>query len=402
VLVAAPQAAAAPTCAFDDPTATVTVAVGEGETATISRMADAIALDGVPCGAATVANTDAIVVNATGIPVAVVIDLSGGEFGPGLTTETEGGAEIEFTINLPAGSPVVRIMGGPQSDTIVVGSAGINLNAAESLGDADVTLVGQPTVVVDGAGGSDALSVDGGGGTGEPSMADLAGGAGDDALSGGIGGSSFDGGDGIDTLDYAGTSGPVDADLASGVVQHDGGESDQVVAVENLTGSPADDTIVGTDEANVLEGLAGSDLLVAAGGDDTIDGGAGADTADLSLADAAVEVDLSKGTATGAGTDTLINVENAVGTDKADTLIAGVGHNTLDGAGGSDSLSGGDGGDVLSGGDGRDLLFGEKGHDELTGGSGNDQLDGGKAKKDVCRGGSGADSFVDCETVKVN
>src|SRR3990172_13304302 len=53
LLVAAP-AAAVPTCAFDGPTATVTVAVGNGETATIARTGEAITLDAVPCGAATV------------------------------------------------------------------------------------------------------------------------------------------------------------------------------------------------------------------------------------------------------------------------------------------------------------------------------------------------------------
>jgi len=478
LLVAAP-AAAAPTCVFDGPTATLTVDVGNGETATIARAGDAITLDGVACDIATVANTDAIVVNGTGIPAAVVISLTGGDFPPGLTPETDGGdAEIEFSINLPAGSPIVRIEGGSASDNIVAGAAGLNLNAVEAVGDPDVLIVGLPTVVVEGGPGNDVLSVAGGSGTGAASTARLDGGPDGDLLVGAAGGNSIDGGDGPDTIDYSTATQLLEANLATGLVQHTASQVDQVTGVESLTGSPDADKIVGDDEANVLNGGDGPDTLIGgggndaldgqagidtvdfsgtsggatinligdtasgegtdtlasienaigssfndvmvgdngvnvleggdgndridgAGGDDTIDGGAGDDTAEFGLANAGVKVNLGAGTATGAGADTLADVENVIGTEKADSLSGGVGANILNGGDGADTLNGRDGNDHLQGGDGRDQLFGQKGRDDLSGGPANDQLNGGKAK-DVCHGGSGADSFVFCEGIKLD
>jgi Ca2+-binding RTX toxin-like protein len=478
LLVAAP-AAAVPTCVFDGPTATVTVAVGNGETATIARSGEAITLDAVPCGVATVSTTDAIVVNATGIPAAVVIDLSGGDFAPGLTTESDGGnSEIEFSINLPAGSPLVRVAGGSAGDNIVAGAAGLNLNAVEAVGDPDVLIVGLPTVVVEGGAGSDLLSVTGGSGTGAASTARLDGGTEGDLLIGAAGGNTFAGGDGQDTLDYAAATQLLDADLVTGVIEHVASQVDQVSGIENLTGSPGADTIVGDgadnalrggdgpdtlsggvgddtldgnagddtvdfsgaangvvvnllghvvtgqgadtlegvenaigsafddsifgdDGVNVLEGIGGNDRIDGAGSDDTIDGGSDVDTVDFGLSDQGVTVNLGKGTAEGAGVDALADVENAIGTGKADTLNGGAGINSLSGGAGPDELRGRDGNDEIEGGDGRDLLFGQKGKDDVSGGPGNDQLNGGKGKKDFCRGGSGADSFVFCEVVKI-
>src|SRR5262245_53450088 len=202
-VLAPSNASAAPTCTFDGMTATVTVAVGNGESATIVRQGEAIALDGAPCDTATVNNTDAIVVNGTGIPASVTIDLSGGQFAPGATPENDGGdSEIEFSINLPAGSPTVRVSGSGGSDTIVVGAGGINLNATEPAGDADVLIIGLAVIVVDGNASSDTLSVAGGSGTGAQRAGTLNGNTENDTLFGAGGGSTFDGGAGTDTVNY--------------------------------------------------------------------------------------------------------------------------------------------------------------------------------------------------------
>jgi hypothetical protein len=185
-----------------------------------SRTGEAITLDAVPCDAATVPTTDAIVVNSTGIPAAVVIDLSGGDFAPGLTTESDGGnSEIEFSINLPAGSPLVRIAGGTGSDNIVAGAAGLNLNAVEAVGDPDVLIVGLPTVVVEGGAGSDVLSVTGGSGPGglHSSVGRRDRGR---LLIGASGGNTLNGGDGSDTVDYTAATQLLDANLLTGVIQH--------------------------------------------------------------------------------------------------------------------------------------------------------------------------------------
>jgi Ca2+-binding RTX toxin-like protein len=474
-LVVAVPASAAPTCMFDAMTGTVTVEVGNGETATIARSGDAITLDGTPCDVATVTNTDAIVVNGTGIPAAIVIDLSGGPFAPGQATESDGGdSEIEFTIVLPAGSPNVTVLGSADTDVLVAGAGGINLNAAESAGDADVLIIGLPAITLDGAAGPDTLSVAGGSGTGAERAATLDGGAGDDQLRGALGGSTFDGGDGVDTADYAAANG-VTADLSAGTVDHPGAQLDQVAAIENVDGSPQQDRLIGDGGANVLRAGDGADVITGGGGDDTLNGQVGLDTADFSASsggvtvslrshsangdgndslqeieavigspandslvgdpgpnvlsggggddtidgdtgddaldggggkdtvqfdftDAGVDVDLRDGVATGSGADTLADIEQVTGTDKADTIHGDNGVNRLLGGSGRDSVYGHDGRDEVRGGDGNDLVFGQRGKDQVFGEKGKDQLDGGDGQ-DSCKGGPDPDSFVFCEKI---
>ena len=61
---------------------------------------------------------------------------------------------------------------------------------------------------------------------------------------------------------------------------------------------------------------------------------------------AAVTVDLTKGTATGQGADTLLHIENVVGSNLADTITGSSVGNVLDGKGGADILAGLDGNDT--------------------------------------------------------
>lgn len=395
-----PSPAGAATCTFDAMTATGTVALGDGEAATIVRQGDAIALDGAPCDTATVTNTDGIVVNGTGTPASITIDLGGGPFAPGATTESDGGdAEIEFTINLPAGSPIVRVAGSGGPDTVVVGGAGINLNPAESTDDADVTINGSAAVTVDGLAGQDALSVAGGEGTGAPAAGTLNGGDDDDRLAGATGGSSFDGGAGEDTIDYTGANG-VNVDLGAGGASHTGGGTDAITAIENALGSPGNDVVTGTPQANTLSGGDGDDRIDGRAGDDVLDGAADRDTVRFRTSDGGVEVDLRDGTATGDGDDTLAAFENVMGTKKADTIRGDGGRNKLAGGAGGDELLGQDGSDFVTGGPGNDRVNGQGGADALFGRAGRDQLDGGKAR-DSCNGGPDPDSFVFCERIRL-
>ena len=46
-----------------------------------------------------------------------------------------------------------------------------------------------------------------------------------------------------------------------------------------------------------------------------------------------------------------------------------------------------------------DVLGGGQSRDCLVGGDGDDVLDGGNGSQDVCIGGAGIDTFVECETV---
>jgi Ca2+-binding RTX toxin-like protein len=396
VALSAVPAGAVPTCSFDAQTGAVTVVVGTGETAVIARAGDAIALDGVPCDTATVTTTDSISVDGSAGGVNVTIDLSGGPFEPGMTPDPDGTSEIEFVLTVPGPSNVL-IAGSAEADHIVLGTDGANLNAAETTGDSDVVISGTPAVTIEGNAGTDTLSVAGGAGTGAPSLASVAGGADDDDLVGGLGGSAFDGGDGVDALDYSAASGVL-ADLAGGLVLHAAGGQDTVASVEDLLGSPAADVIVGTGQANTLTGADGDDRIEGGGGDDALDGGAGVDTVRFR---AAVVVDLGDGTASGDGNDALTAFENVMGSKKADTIRGDDGRNKLAGGSGADELFGQGGPDLLTGGKGNDRLNGQDGPDALFGRAGRDQLDGGKAN-DSCNGGPDPDSFVNCERIRLD
>jgi Ca2+-binding RTX toxin-like protein len=144
-----------------------------------------------------------------------------------------------------------------------------------------------------------------------------------------------------------------------------------------LTGTSGEDIICGGGGSDTIRGLAGNDILRGEGepdklvggeGDDTLDGGSSStDTADFSDALSAVSASLTENTATGVGSDTLVNIENLAGSKFNDTLTGSGINNQISGAGGDDTISG------LSG---WDKLFGAGGNDTLRGGPGNDQLVG--------------------------
>ena len=241
---------------------------------------------------------------------------------------------------------------------------------------------------------------------------DLQGGGGDDLLQGRGGNDTLDGGDGVDQAMYSGSRGEyfVTFDAATGTYvvkdlrQGSPDGTDQVRNVETfvfadgaisadsvLDGNPGpiigDDgsnPLTGTSIANeirglggndTLAGLAGEDLLDGGDGDDTLDGGTGVDTATYASAGAGVTVSLAVAGAQnsgGAGTDTLVSVENLTGSAFDDQLTGNAGANVLSGLGGNDRLDGAGGIDTLLGGDGDDILIGGAAGGILDGGAGFD------------------------------
>jgi Ca2+-binding RTX toxin-like protein len=197
----------------------------------------------------------------------------------------------------------------------------------------------------------------------------LEGGDGDDTLIGGGGGDSMTGGAGDDRyqVDHAGD---VVVELAKGgvdtVVTSIGFDFD-ATHIENieLAGESAG-AIHGNGLANVLKGNLADNLLSGRGGNDTLEGGLGRDTLDggadrdtaaYTAAGAAVTVNLAKAQASGgAGADTLVAIENVLGSAFDDAITGDSGANALDGGAGADTLSGGQGGDTLIGGDGLDTV----------------------------------------------
>ncbi|MEF8756314.1 MAG: Calx-beta domain-containing protein [Accumulibacter sp.] len=242
--------------------------------------------------------------------------------------------------------------GGSGSDTL----AGIENLSGSTYDD---TLTGDGNANrLSGAQGNDFLN----GNTGNDS---LEGGAGNDTLWGGTGADSLVGGDGSDAyyIDNAGdsvtesnanpTTGGIDL-VYSSIAAYTLGAN-----VENgriLATGAAD--LSGNALANLLYAGAGANLLNGAGGNDTLSYLYGASSGvSVSLAVAGAQA------TGGSGSDTLVAIENLIGSTHADTLT---------GDGLANRLEGGNGNDTLAGGAGNDTLLGGLGNDSLTGGVGAD------------------------------
>ncbi|WP_050716768.1 retention module-containing protein [Aeromonas tecta] len=134
---------------------------------------------------------------------------------------------------------------------------------------------------------------------------------------------------------------------------------------DTINGNAGNDILLGGAGNDNLNGGEGNDILVGGAGNDILDGGVGNDTASYidSAAGVTVIVNGASQATGGAGTDSLSNMENLVGSMFNDSLT---------GDGNANILSGLAGDDILSGGGGDDLLIGGTGSDTLTGGAGKD------------------------------
>ena len=282
------------------------------------------------------------------------------------------GAEIGFNDNVGAGvaSAITANLAAGQRYLIGVTGTGPNARAYDPLtgaGAGDATSLGAyrlvaASAVFDGANGvNDRL-------TGDIAANLLRGFSGNDVLDGGGGADTLDGGAGYDVATFAGARRAVGARLDGGA-SWGAADGASLAGVEGLIGSDFDDALIGSalanrivggDGADRLWGLAGDDVLVGGEEADRLDGGAGFDMVDYASAGRAAGIRLdglaSWGDAAG---DVFANVEGAIGTRFADTLI------------------GSTAGNRLSGGDGADRIWGLAGNDTLDGGAGADRLDGG-------------------------
>jgi Ca2+-binding RTX toxin-like protein len=243
-------------------------------------------------------------------------------------------------------------------------------------------------------------------------------------LSSGDGGASpliWDGG-GNDTLSGAGQTTGMTIDLRQGGQSAIGTKASSILTagnlsinfgtvIENAIGGSGADTIIGNDADNIIDGGAGAD---------SIDGSNGTDTVTYAGSDSAVNVSLVTGVGGGgyAAGDTLVAIENLIGSANNDVFVSGAGANRLDGGAGNDTVSyaastaavivhldngTAEGGyatsDVLVGienliGSGYDdTLYGTSGDNQLYGGAGNDVLYG-QGGADFFDGGTGFDTVV--------
>jgi len=144
----------------------------------------------------------------------------------------------------------------------------------------------------------------------------LTGGAGNDILIGEAGDDILNGGAGIDIADYSQDPAAVIVNIQSGTATDGFGDTDTLIAIENIRGSEFNDILVGNNALdNTIWGFDGND-----------------------------------------------NIQGRNGVDY------------LYGETGSDKIRGGGGDDIVDGGDGNDFLYGNAGDDVLFGGSGLDAL----------------------------
>ncbi|GAA0640684.1 beta strand repeat-containing protein [Brevundimonas lenta] len=251
--------------------------------------------------------------------------------------------------------------------------------------------------------------------------------AGDDTLDGGAGDDVLNGGDGTDTAVFSGNWADYSISTVAGVITVTGADGvDTLTNVEalqfadrtvvtgvSLSGTANGETLTGTEGDDTLNGLAGADILRGGAGSDTLNGGSDSDTADYSGATSGVTANLTAGTAVNdgqGGSDTLISIENLIGSGFNDSLTGdaaanditgGAGDDALAGAGGVDTLRGGAGADSLDGGAADDILIGGAGIDVLAGGNGFDTVDysqaaaGVNARLDVMRATGDGDGATD-------
>ncbi|MGH3484608.1 MAG: calcium-binding protein [Nocardioidaceae bacterium] len=277
-----------------------------------------------------------------------------------------------------------------QGDDTLVG-----IEAATGSASADRLVAARSTVSLVGSGGDDVLrglaaaeflhlsgdagddrvvgpALDASGGPGTDHMTDaqfMYGGPGPDQLVGGDGEEWIEGEDGADTI-------------------RAGGGADQIYGgpgANDIDAGAGNDYVRDGRDQDVTQTGDGDDIVQPTAGDDeTFDLGAGDDTISfLQLSGVGVRVDLAAGTSTGVGgSDTLVEVENAVGsygddvllgTDAGEHLDAWTGSDTIDGRGGDDVIDDDYGPDSIDAGAGDDVI---RLSDEVTGKSDDAYLGG--------------------------
>ena len=341
--------------------------------------------------------------DAAGDTLLSIENLKGSEHNDSLTGDAgdnvlAGGAGADLLVGGP-GLDTASYLGSDTSVTVRLHS--LLATGGDAEGDVFGATVTVSYVQSDGTTATDTL----------PDIENLAGSAHDDVLAGDRRDNVLNGHAGNDKL-YGGPGGGDDTlSGASGDDSLFGG-----LGRDTLTGEAGYDFLVGGMGNDILDGGNDDDTLRGGPGADELIGGAGLDTADYSGSDHAVTVRLHSLVAaggdaegdtfgnivpvvyqqadSGAGTESLPDIENLAGSAHDDVLAGDRRDNILNGGAGHDTLYGGPGGgnDTLLGNDGNDTLYGGLGDDVLNGGTGDDRLRGG-AGNDVLLGGMGRNTL---------
>ncbi len=242
------------------------------------------------------------------------------------------------TISGGAGTDEVRY----DVDFLFGGAAGVSVNLATG-------------TATDGFGNTDALSsIENARGT--RSADTFIGGSASELFYGLGGNDTITGGGGVDWVSYSRdilsreesqTLTGVNVNLTTNIAIDSFGGSDTLSSIENASGGTLGDALTGNAGDNVFRGFGGNDTINGLGGVDTIDYSQDHAYGELIFSNGAnaITVNLGTGSATdGFGnTDTLLNIENAIGTEFNDVLTGSANVNNLDGGLGNDTLDGGAG-----------------------------------------------------------
>jgi len=191
------------------------------------------------------------------------------------------------------------------------------------------------------------------------------------------------GGPGADRL----TGGPGDDRLFGGTGLPGGDDAGMVFLPDRLVGGPGDDRLAGQVSDREFR-LGVRDLI------------------DYSGTPRGIAVDLTLGTVTGAGNDTVVgrrlllvataHDDVVVGSPEADSMVLGRGADLVRAGRGGDEVSTGTGRDEVRGGGGHDTLFSGGGADVVRAGRGDDEVkDTGARGADDLAAGSGDDTVTD-------
>jgi Ca2+-binding RTX toxin-like protein len=380
---------------------------------------------GTAAGDGSGATGDRVSFEDLGAGVGVVVDIRTGLV-PGTATGT--GVAQNLT-------GIENLTGGPAADTLIGDDA---TNAFAGGGGSDtvsyVDRVAGEDVVASLAAGSGGQAATAEADTFAADIENLTGGAGNDTLVGDAGANDLSGGGGDDLLrpgagagantgDGSGATGDrvsfedlgagvgVVVDIRTGLVPGTAtgaGVTQTLTGIENLTGGPAADTLIGDDATNAFAGGGGSDTV---------------SYVDRVAGEAVVAALTGTGGQTGtAEADTYAaDVESLTGGAGDDTLSGNALANVLDGAGGTDTVTYGDKGaaqpvtvtldgaandgetggaegdnaiaENLTGGAGADTLTGDAGPNVLRGAAGTDSVNGGAGADTILGEGDAGDSL---------
>ena len=306
------------------------------------------------------------------------LDQAGDRRETGLTVDLAAGI-LPFGLTVAGldGIEILRL--GDGADTV---HAAAGFTRIET-GKGDDTLIGGQLVLTDA--------------DGTPTGAELAGGAGDDLFIAGVAAETYEGGEGIDTVDFSAFAGGVGLNFAQQLFAALGPDTDDgpgvqaISGIETVIAGAGADEVTLSDTGMTAEAGAGDDRIIGGAGDDRIMAGDGNDTVLVSGG-----TDRLHG---GAGAEDVLSFEALVGAvyfdldDIAAFATAAEGHFALAEVSGFETVRGTDFADRLSAGTGQGMA--------LHGGAGNDILISKAQQGDALHGEDGDDLFIvnDLQTV---